>query len=633
MKFITTKNIFLTLALFSLVCGLISSASLKKTDSMSTESLENERRRSKAKRHIFRAQINPPYVNGTNYTLSHVFGNSINISANTVNMKDFKTINLNSKFHEMFDKQIEEIFLIFKKNNVAGITDFRSSYALFIKNFNNCDKDGNLLLNKDEFAACMISDPYLKTVQQPGHSFSVMRNFTNETAYNGDLFEFANNYDLQALNFYDYVMIRLFAFAWRKCTVATKFMDEATFECAIEITSGTKSLNTNTLRNIFQLGLRLTNTKSMPMRTLDFLTYYALASSIKLFGRVNARENFDATIIEFNIALDTNALPTRYNQDTINQMFRIIKKDSISKNGLDLYTFVYYDHFLKLFYQGANGLNRWTLNPPEFKKVCGHWLFPNTIFNYMQMVPTVNFTDSSFNLRAHISDKHLDEEENFAKFLEVKSSSGSKIKSKTKRFNNTSAFNEDVVSERIFNMLDSNNNHLLTFYDFANFIQTFDLYAKVDNRDADRVIVSDIYTAFTDYSDLPTYSSEFRARSKRFSLIEPDLYIDPFYVLAITRMDDYVHHFLRRGDPTTIKEVELHLVLDRINLKNFPAAHLDKCARGKDANGIPKYDWECGITTAINRSLKFFEYSRDLADIKSHGLNLTYSAYDYASEK
>ena len=383
MKFITTKNIFLTLALFTLLCGLITSASLKKTET--SENLENERRRSKAKRHIFRAQINPPYVNNTNNTIAYTFGQSVNNSAQSVNMKDFKSINLNSKFHAMFDKQLEEIFLIFKKNKVAGVTDFRSSYALFIKNFNNCDKDGNLLLNKDEFSKCMTSDPYLGTIQQPKQIFSVMRNYTNGTAYNGDLFEFANNYDLNALNFYDYVMIRLFAYAWRKCTVATAFMDEATFECAIEITSGTKSLNTNTLRTIFQLGLRLMNTKSMPMRTLDFLTYYALASSIKLYGHVNARENFDATIIEFNIALDTNALPTRYNQETINQLFRLTKKDSISKNGLDLYTFVYYDHFLKLFYQGANEFNRWTLNPAEFTKVCGHWLFPKTIFNYMQM--------------------------------------------------------------------------------------------------------------------------------------------------------------------------------------------------------------------------------------------------------
>merc|ERR1712032_420949 len=136
---------------------------------------ETERRKARRK-HIFTAQKNPPYVNTTNYTLGHTFGASVNNSANGVNMKDFKTLNLNSKFHGMFDKQLEEIFLIFKSKNVAGVTDFRNSYALFIKNFNNCDKDGNLLLNIEEFTACMTSDPYLNIIQTPHEIFYVMKN-------------------------------------------------------------------------------------------------------------------------------------------------------------------------------------------------------------------------------------------------------------------------------------------------------------------------------------------------------------------------------------------------------------------------------------------------------------------------
>lgn len=627
MKFINkiSKNILLSIVLLTLLCQLVSSVSIRKNENQNLENENNERRRARSKRHVFRPQLNPPYKNKTNYTLGHTFGNAINNSANAVNMKDFKSLNLNSKFHAMFDKQLEEIFLIFKNNNVAGVNDFRNAYALFIKNFANCDKNGDHLINKKEFAACMTSDPYLSIIQTPGHIYSVMRNFTNATGYYNDIFNFASNYDLEALNFYDYVMMRLFAFAWRKCTISNGFMDETTFECAIDITSGTKSLNTNTLRNIFQLGLRLTNSKSMPVRTLDFLTYYALASSIKLFGKINAKENFDSTISEFNIALDTNILPTRYNQDIINQLFRLTRKSQSSKNGLDLYTFVYYDHFLKLFYKGAT-LNRWTINAKEFATICSGYLFPEFIFNYMKHVPTANLTDTSYNLRAHIADAHLDEEENFAKFLEVSSTS------RVLRYNNTK-YNKQVVDSRIFKLLDSNNNAAITFYDFGNFVQTFDLYKKTDSRDADRVIVSDIYNAFTEYSDLPLYSTEFRTRSARFSLIEADLYIDPFYTLAVTRMDDYVNHFIRRADPTTVKEVELGLIFDRINLKNFPSAYLTKCSRGKDDNGIPRYDWECSITTAITRALKYFEYARDVTDMKSHGLNLTYTAYTYANSK
>jgi len=623
MKFITiSKKLLATLAILITLLNLVSSVSISKKNNAENLENSNEERRSKSK-HIFRPQINPPMNNKTNATLGLVFNNAVNNSLEAANMKDFKVLNLNAKFHALFDKQLEEIFLIFKNKKMAGVTDFRSAFALFIKNFNACDKDHDLLLSKKEFSACMNADPYLSTIQNPAHTYSLMRNFTNITAYNNDIYDFANNYDVNGLNFYDYVVMRLFAFAWRKCTIANNFMDESTFECAIDITSGTKSLNTHTLRSIFQLGLKLSNSKSMPVRTFDFLTYYALAGSVKLFGKVNAKENFDATISEFNTALDTNQLPTRYNQDIITQIFRLTNRDNAAKNGLDLFTFVFYDHFLKLFYQGASD-NRWTINSKEFAKICAGWLFPKSIFNYMTQVPTANYTNDSYNLRAHINENQLDEEENFGKFLEMKST--------VKRYNNTN-YNVKSVDSRIFKLLDSNNNNVLTYYDFANFVQTLTMYEKTDSRDADRVIVSDLGTAFSEYTNLPIYSSEFRARSHRFNLIDGDLYMDPFFCLAITRMDDYVHHFVRRADPTTVKEIELHLILDKINLKNFPAAHLHKCARGKDDNGIPKYDWECAVTTAINRALKYLEYTRDLSDIKTHGFNLTYTQYDYAGSK
>ena len=621
MKFITiSKQLFATLAIFAITLSLVSSINIRKVDA---ENLENKEERRSHSKHVFRAQINPPMNNKTNATLGVQFNAAVNNSIQAADMKDFKVLNLNSKFHALFDKQLEEIFLIFKNKKMAGVTDFRSAFALFIKNFNECDKDHDLLLSKKEFSACMTADPYLSVIQAPAHTFSVMRNFTNGTAYNNDIFDFANNYDLNGLNFYDYVVMRLFAFAWRKCTVSNKFMDESTFECAIDITSGTRAHNAHTLRNIFQLGLKLSNSKSMPVRTFDFLTYFALASSIKLYGKTNAKENNDATISEFNTALDTNQLPTRYNQDVITQIFRLTHRDSAAKNGLDLFTFVYYDHFLKLFYQGASE-NRWTINAKEFSKICASWLFPKSIFSYMTQVPTANYTSHDYNLRAHINDNQLDEEENFGKFPEMKS--------ELKRYNNT-GYNTASVDGRIFKLLDSNNNNVLTYYDFANFVQTMTLYAKTDARDADRVIVSDLASAFTGYSALPIYSTEFRARSNRFNLIDSDLYMDPFFALAITRMDDVVHHYLRRSDTTTVKELELHLILNKMNLKNFPAAYLTKCTRGKDVNGIPKYDWECAISTAITKALKFLEHSRDLKDIKSHGFNLTYTQYGYADSK
>jgi hypothetical protein len=178
--------------------------------------------------------------------------------------------------------------------------------------------------------------------------------------------------------------------------------------------------------------------------------------------------------------------------------------------------------------------------------------------------------------------------------------------------------------------LDSNEDGVLSFFDFGTFIQTFYLYNLVDERHADRVLVGNLYTKMTEHTDVPAVSEEFRERAKRFSMIDQDLYIDPYYTLAIIRMDDYVRHYLRKSDPTTVKEIEINFLLEKINLKNFPSVYLSKCNRGKDDDGIPKFDWECSITKAITRALTYLEHARDLSDIKAHGFNLTYTAIDTA---
>ena len=66
----------------------------------------------------------------------------------------------------------------------------------------------------------------------------------------------------------------------------------------------------------------------------------------------------------------------------------------------------------------------------------------------------------------------------------------------------------------------------------------------------------------TEHSDVPAVSEEFRVRAKRFIMIDQDLYIDPYYTLAIIRMDDYVRHDLRKSDPTTVKEIEINQKID-----------------------------------------------------------------------
>jgi len=590
------------------------------SNNLEGEAVRNQRTQSKSF-----LRNNPPVSTKTNETLGVTFNKLVNDSVSNVDIKTFREKNQNSKFHLLFDKQLEELFLIFKKSKFPGVPDFRTNYVLFISSFNKCDKDNDHLLNAAEFTNCMKNDTYLGLIPPPGKLYATNKEFfSNDTAFSSYLFRFADNYDKKGLNLYDYVQMRLFAFAWRKCSLNSPFIDEAGFECAIDKISTSKSAHTHILRKIFQMGLELGNTHSHPVRTLDFAMFYSFASSIRLFGRINVKDDLDATIAEFNLALDTNILPSRFSQEIIGDIFKLVKTSS-SKAGLDLYSFCFYDFYLKLYYQGYENELRWRINLKDFQVILNNFLLPSFITNYIKQVPEANYTAESYNLRAHINSQHLSEEEYFEKFLELRS----EISNSNKRHNNTN-FHQSVAARRLFKLLDSDEENYLSFYDFGNFIQVFYLYYKTDTKHADRVLVGDIYNSFTEKSGFPIYSDDFREKSNRFSNIDQDLYIDPFFTLAVVRMDNYVNHYTRKSDPTTVKEIELNLIFDRIGVKNFPEVYLTKCSRGKDDDGIPKFDWECSITHSISKTLTYLEHTRDLSDIKQRGFNLTYTSIDYA---
>ncbi len=620
-EFIANLIIVTILFSFGIVC-------FKEKKIEMQNNLENseysKRRKFKKIRSSIRMQSNPPILNTKNLTLGNTLNTFINKSIKNIDMKTFIESNKNSKFHLLFDMQLEEIFLILKNNRLAGINDFRSFYEVFFSHFKKCDKENKLFLNENDLIECLKNDPYLSLIQPPDKLYAVKKEYiTDSKSFGRNIFLFADNYDIRGLNFYDYVELRLIAFAWRKCSVNIPFIDESSFECAIQIISGSKIINSNTSKRIFDLALELTSPEVKNVRSLDFIVYYLVANTIRLYGKINPREDMDATRNQFNVALYNNILPTRYSQSIIEDLFRLVKSNSNSNNGIDLYSFFFYDKYLRIFYQGFESNKRWFVNETELNDIINFYEFPGYMYNYLKQVPQANYTADSYNLRTHINPALLSEDDYFNKFLEIKSSFISQR-------HNTSSFDGPLVVKRLFKLLDSDMDGYLSFYDFGCFIQTFYIYNKADNRHDDRVLVGNIYNIFTEYYNFPIISEEFRERSKRFSMIDQDLYIDPYHTLAIIRMEDYVHHYLRKSDPTTVKEIDISFILNKINLGNYPSESLSSCKRGKDDEGLPKFDWECSIIQAITKILIYLENSRNLKDIKTYGFNLTYTRIDTA---
>ena len=120
-----------------ILCGQISSMSLRKGE-IELESEFDRRRghKSHAGSHAKGPVIPSPTFNATNNTLSASLYNDLNKTFVKQNVVQFKINNRKWADNKMSDKQLEEIFLIFNNKKFAGVSDFRNSYALFIKNFN-----------------------------------------------------------------------------------------------------------------------------------------------------------------------------------------------------------------------------------------------------------------------------------------------------------------------------------------------------------------------------------------------------------------------------------------------------------------------------------------------------------------
>ena len=239
--------------------------------------------------------------------------------ARQVLLKDFKTKTRTWDL-KLMDKQLEDVyqtinFRLEKTNGKTGIQNFKDT---FIAQYEACDKDNDNVLNNDEFKACMTSDPMLKEIIVPPMQYAAFANytFTNTTGFYPILFNLIDSNHNSYINFHDFLTLRLFTFSWKRCSSMAPFIEEVNFECALEIASGYKTLARSTLRRLFNLGLELSNSDTI--RSLDFMTYATIAVAVRIYGKINGKEDQDITLSEMNLALDSGILPMRYNQEIVN---------------------------------------------------------------------------------------------------------------------------------------------------------------------------------------------------------------------------------------------------------------------------------------------------------------------------
>ena len=213
------------------------------------------------------------------------------------------------------------LFRTQKQLTKNGLRDF---IGLFMNTYSSCDQDKDNVLNKAEFIQCLKSDKYLSQIVPTPKEYSNNNKLSDdENTFYETIFNIIDDRNLNYINFVGYIRIRLYSFSWKHCSVFAPFLEEVDFECAMDIVSNHRTASRTLMRQIYFMSLHFSNNPNQ--RNIDFITFTEIVTSIRLYGTINQKEDEDITRNEFNLALDGNILPIRYNQLIIDQIFELVQ--------------------------------------------------------------------------------------------------------------------------------------------------------------------------------------------------------------------------------------------------------------------------------------------------------------------
>jgi len=153
-------------------------------------------------------------------------------------------------------------------------------------------------------------------------------------------------------------------------------------------------------------------------------------------------------------------------------------------------------------------------------------------------------------------------------------------------------------------------------------MQLIYIFNKADVYSRGKLPVGQVSQVFKSYSDFPRISFINRERVRRLDMISQDLYLDVFEMLIIFKIDDIIDYYVRVSDKTTVYEVDLKNILRKCGLRYLPDQYINKCLRGNDRLGIPKYDWECAIVEGVALMSRYYESAEAFRSARKHKLNL-----------
>lgn len=628
---------------------------------------------------------NQSWLNQTRETISEMVYRIINSNTGVGQSKgEFMTQQRGRFDFTMNDAELKELFyyMLYKQDKVINDNSLNVFATLYVRDWVMCDSDFSGVMTFNEFKSCMTNSTFLNFIVPPPKEFASRPVYNNTEFFYNTIFRILDTKKWGYLNFLQFMYLRLYAFSWRYCSVFGPYIDENSFECAIEIVSNYKTLSKAKMRNLYKFGLELSYIENY--RNMDFISFMQIAEPIRLFAKINSKEDEEIVRNEFERALDTGTLPQRYTQDIINMFFFLTDQKSRFGESIDLQTFVFYDFFLTVF--DIYSLERPAyLSKAEFFEVINYPndLFPSRMRDEIGLIPQYNLTSKSYKMYMFSNVLYSEKDHLYKAFVEnsaetvlkdkstselkitnlnnaefKKSNLKAKSKEKMTKFSTRSRTNYDInqrpiyypirsyfhnltttekfynvtfsmnsTSMKLFDMLDLDNDGYINFYDFGNFAQIAWMFSNEDRYLRGRIAAEILREKIADWGEFPAVSYRTKDRAFRLTQLAPDTLVDMMSLIEVLKIDDAIRIVARRENDPILGELELKRVLQLMNMQYVPDAKLNQCLRGLTQTFIPRYDWECAFTEGLKCNLKYFEANDYYQLSKLHQIGLKTTSF------
>lgn len=493
-------------------------------------------------------------------------------------------------------KDLEMIYSKLSNSEKEVNIDFKTKYE---EAFKTCDVNNKGELTKDEFINCTNINkvhfdniiPQIKNQRYVKNNL-ILHGMKNREDYASRL------YDLfvpktYKIDYYGYMTVVLYNYAIKKCQNAPYFLYEKKFECLIQEVVPYRTLPHGTMKQLFNFCLKMS--PSPEKREVDMPTFILVSLSMRLFAKINVRNNYALSKTEMANAAENGKLPVRYNEEIIKNMFELTNRNKL----INIHSFVFYDIILKIYRSYESGRKN-ELNLDEFQMSLKHIFFPR---RYMKILKHKDFVLKIIKMIETLKEKQKDQKKKKA------SKEENKVFVREEKTSTTSTNIKNSIADLSFKIMSYYHKGYITFIEYAKFFRFYFFYSEIDYHRIGKVKLWKIQSRLLSKRRLVEVDKNFIAGVENFGAVDHNLFTSPFYSFALVEGENFLENgHLTKHDPVYSPKVQSLIKLSKLK-KFFKVLNIpyDKYRRYKrcEYDNQKNYDWLCSRSIGFNYVLSF----------------------------